>query len=551
MTAAERDPTAVLEGLPRWRRALYAVLPTVVVLAVVELVVRVALPDAGGVDLSRGFDGGARYLVPEPGGGHRTAMFVRPADEQVIPPKGDALRVVLFGGSNTEGFPYDWLDDRLSEVAAAFGRDVEVVNLGRRGYGSGRVRLLVPQALALEPDLLLVYSGHNEFVEASFRLDLELASGASAGGALHGIEGVARHLAVYRALQGRFAERAGATRAARRPQEQAFEHEKFAALPWEGTLEKYAEYRANLEAMVADARGAGVPLVLCTVAGNDFSAPFVSTPPASLDAAGRATLAAALEEARALQPESLDFLVPTQPEGRLHFEDWLRTDGTPLADDALPPVTPHGGVFGYTPRWWSPPVTWSPRVAPFLRGLYDVRNRLLTAEALEATRASRAPLERALALAPDHPEALWRLGLVELVAGDRGRGAVLLRLGAARDRAPRKGTQFSNDIVRDVAARLGVPLADVEARMRARVPDGLVGFELMRDECHFHQAPRYVLVLDLADALLPVLFPDLTAHQHQQARQAWDASLRGLIADALATGEKELTRGGGPAAGGD
>ena len=117
-----------------------------------------------------------------------------------------------------------------------------------------------------------------------------------------------------------------------------------------------------------------------------------------------------------------------------------------------------------------------------------------------------------------------------------------MRRGAATDRAPRKGTQYSNDIVREVAGRLGVPLADVEQRMRSRSPEGLVGFELMRDECHFHQGPRYVLVLDIADHVLPILLPELDAEAHQAARAAWGENLRGLIESALALGERELVR---------
>lgn len=533
-----------IESIPLWRRGLYAVAPALFGLLVLEAATRAVAPGASGVDLSRGFGDEARYLVAQEDGSYRTAMFVREVDEHLIPPKGEALRVVLFGGSNTEGFPYDWLDERLSETAAAFGRDVEVINLGRRGYGSGRVRVLLPQALELDPDLLVVYSGHNEFVEASFRMDLEAASGAVEGGALHAIDGVVNGLASYRALQGWFADRAGQQLAERRPQAQAFEHEKFLGLPWEGTLEKFDEYRANLKSMVADARAAGVPIVLCTVAGNDFAAPFVSTPPSTLEPEQLAALEAALEAARAAQPRSLGYLVPRIPDERLHFEDWLKTDGRPLAPEALPPVVAHEGPFALTPHWWSPPTTWSPRVEPFMRGLHAIRSAQLAPADVEAARASREPLERALGLAPDHPEALWRLGLVELVAGDRARGAELLRRGAATDRAPRKGTQFSNDIVRAVANEAGVPLVDVEERMRSRCPDGLVGFELMRDECHFHQGPRYVLVLDIADVIVPLLLPEITAAQREQLRAAWGENLRGLIQSALATGEKELTRGG-------
>ncbi|QDU65379.1 GDSL-type esterase/lipase family protein [Engelhardtia mirabilis] len=535
------DPLA---QTPLWRRALYALLPTLVLLGLVEVIVRAALPDASGVDLSRGFGDAARYLVREPDGGYRTAMFVRDVDEKVIPPKSETLRVVMLGGSNTEGFPSGWLGERLTEAGATLGKTVEVINLGRRGYGSGRVRVLLPQALELEPDLLVVYSGHNEFVEASFRMDLEQASGEVEGGSLAAVDRIARNLASYRSLQGWFGDRAGLEQAERRPQEQTFEHEKFLGLEWEQTVAKFEEYRKNLETMVADARAAGVPILLCTVAGNDFAAPFVSTPPAGLSEAEIAKLNQALTEARKAQPRSLSYLIPRVPEERLHFEDWLKKDGPTLTPEETPVFTAHRSPFDLAPFWWSRPHTWSKRVRPFLTYLRALRVRGLSEADQAAARASIEPLQRALAIAPDHPEALYRLGLVDYAVGDRERGAKLMRRGSATDRAPRKGTQYSNDIVREVSARLGVPLADVEQTIRARCPDGLIGFELMRDECHFHQAPRYVVMLDVAEAVVPVLFPALGDEARAEAKKAWGQALLDLIRNATTAGERELVRGG-------
>jgi hypothetical protein len=519
----------------RLRSLLFALLPTLLLLASLEGLVALFLPRSAGVDLSRGFGDEVRYLLPTADGGFRTTMFTREVDEKVAAPKGQALRVLLFGGSNTEGFPHDYLQDRLAEAASQVGRTVQVVNLGRRGYGSTRVRALFDQALEQDPDLLVVYSGHNEFVEASFRLDLERGAGGAGRGLVAALDRGARRLGSYRVLQGFFAERAGRAQAVRRPQEYQFEHEKFADLTPAQSAEKFALYRENLTHLARRAREAGVPLVLCTVVGNDLAAPFVSTPGEEVTAEQRARLDTELAAARAAQSEALSFLVPPTAADRLHFEDWLRKDGTELAPADIPQAAEYRSPFDRAHRWWSPPTTWSPRVEPFLRRLFALRSGALAAADLAAAEASLAPLGRVLELVPDHPEALFRLGLAELALGRRELGAEHLRAGGAADRAPRRGTAHSNGIVREVAAaESGVVLCDLEASIRARAPDGLVGFELMQDECHLHQAPRYVLIHDLAECLVSELFPDLDELGRQRTQQAWALSFERLLSQAPA-----------------
>ena len=74
----------------------------------------------------------------------------------------------------------------------------------------------------------------------------------------------------------------------------------------------------------------------------------------------------------------------------------------------------------------------------------------------------------------DAPEALFRLGLSELALGQRAAGAEHLRQAGAADRAPRRGTAYSNGIVRQLAAAdPSLILCDLEASIRARAPRGI------------------------------------------------------------------------------
>ena len=81
------------------------------------------------------------------------------------------LRVVCIGGSTTAGFPYEinatfpfQLEWRLRK--ALMDNKVEVINLGISAVNSHTFVDLMPEILALEPDALLIYLGHNEFYGA-------------------------------------------------------------------------------------------------------------------------------------------------------------------------------------------------------------------------------------------------------------------------------------------------------------------------------------------------------------------------------------------------
>ena len=79
-------------------------------------------------------------------------------------------RIFCMGGSTTYGRPYDdatsfcgWLRAILPKADPA--RRWEVINAGGISYASYRVRMLMEELVQYEPDLFIVYTGHNEFLE--------------------------------------------------------------------------------------------------------------------------------------------------------------------------------------------------------------------------------------------------------------------------------------------------------------------------------------------------------------------------------------------------
>jgi len=82
----------------------------------------------------------------------------------------DAYRIFCLGGSTTYGRPYNdttsfcgWLRELLGEADTS--RNYEVINAGGISYASYRVTAVLEEILQYSPNLVIVYTGHNEFLE--------------------------------------------------------------------------------------------------------------------------------------------------------------------------------------------------------------------------------------------------------------------------------------------------------------------------------------------------------------------------------------------------
>ncbi len=93
-------------------------------------------------------------------------------------------RVFCLGGSTTYGHPYDdttsfsgWMREFLPVAESS--SDWEVINCGGISYASYRVAALMEELVQYEPDLFVVFSAHNEFLERRTYSDLLERSVAS------------------------------------------------------------------------------------------------------------------------------------------------------------------------------------------------------------------------------------------------------------------------------------------------------------------------------------------------------------------------------------
>jgi hypothetical protein len=97
------------------------------------------------------------------------------------PPNG--FRVFLLGGSAAGGWPYDLggfsIADHLRKKLEILypGHAIDVINAAGGTYASHRVRFVFDEIIDYDPDLIVLYSGNNEFLE-NFVFRPQLPSGA-------------------------------------------------------------------------------------------------------------------------------------------------------------------------------------------------------------------------------------------------------------------------------------------------------------------------------------------------------------------------------------
>ncbi|MBW2361146.1 MAG: tetratricopeptide repeat protein [Deltaproteobacteria bacterium] len=165
--------------LPLWKRVLFAITPLCASLLLLESCAALLgfEADRSG-DPFVGFSSRSRLYEPVPDAAPETLLETVPARRGWVhygrftpnKPHGQ-FRIFTLGGSTTYGRPYDgdvvsfpgWLRELLPAVDAS--HHWEVINAGGISYASYRAALVMEELVAYQPDLFIVYTGHNEFLE--------------------------------------------------------------------------------------------------------------------------------------------------------------------------------------------------------------------------------------------------------------------------------------------------------------------------------------------------------------------------------------------------
>ncbi len=233
---------------------------------------------------------GARYEIAP----YRLEQFVLESFEADKP--AAAFRIFVIGDSTVQGNPWSietsftkWLE--LSLQAADPSRHWDVVNCGGISYASYRVVPIVQEVLGYQPDLLIVHSSHNEFLEDRTYGRIKRMP--------RGVAWTCERLSRLRTTN---VLSDGVRRLAGRAEDNAAKDrtvlaaEVEALLDYRGGLEFYhrddewrqgviAHYEFNLRRMAAIARDAGVPCIFINPALNlRDSPPFKSEHRADISA---------------------------------------------------------------------------------------------------------------------------------------------------------------------------------------------------------------------------------------------------------------------------
>ena len=182
------------------------------------------------------------------------------------------FRIFCLGGSTTAGWPYQHnagfpsqLQVRLSHLFPD--RQFEVINLGISAINSYSVLDITGEVLRYQPDLFLIYMGHNEFYGA-FGVASTQRLGLSRG--LIKTYMTVRHFKVVQLLRdgiGLFRRSAAASGEPRTLMENMVGDNKI-ALDSPKYQRARADFAANLDEILGKIRKAGVPVLVSTLTSN-------------------------------------------------------------------------------------------------------------------------------------------------------------------------------------------------------------------------------------------------------------------------------------------
>lgn len=201
-------------------------------------------------------------------------LTTRPEYQTAVQPQrlrleegGRDFRIAVLGGSSVHNLQS--LEVLRTLLHAHTSRFLPVINAGAVSYGSVRELYHLPEVLSYRPDVLILYTGHNEF-EENLLNELRLSTAP-----LHPLDlWLSGNLRLYQGVSF-LAQQAGGALVKRELLSPQVDPSR--RMQWHPLHDKHkvhALYKSNLEAMVALAKQRGVPVILGTVAYNRRLAPF-------------------------------------------------------------------------------------------------------------------------------------------------------------------------------------------------------------------------------------------------------------------------------------
>ncbi|MCO8122375.1 hypothetical protein NHH03_11565 [Stieleria sp. TO1_6] len=224
---------------------------------------------------------GDRHRIPQ-----SRMNFFRPASFVANKPPR-LRRIFVLGGSTVQGRPYEtetafpqWLQLRLQTADPT--HNYEVINCGGVSYASYRVAMILDEVLGYAPDAIVLYTGHNEFLEERSYATLPDHSGTLPGAA----QRVLKRSALVQTI-GRWIRPAttGQSRGTPATDRQVLSAEVETRLDLINGMERYVRddawrravaehFATSLDRMIRACQQQQIPLIVCSPASD-----VVATPP--------------------------------------------------------------------------------------------------------------------------------------------------------------------------------------------------------------------------------------------------------------------------------
>ena len=273
-------PSRPIKKNPLYFYALMAAVPLVLLLAA-ELLLRLLVADPVTHLVERIEANGQTFLRLNPRVGERFFFGGVAAIPEVYPEQfsvvksPNTLRVFCLGSSSMASFPYELnarvsslLQDRLQIMFPE--KRVEVINAGMSAINSYAVAEFIRELVNYQPDLFVMYMGHNEFYGA-----LGVGSTQSLGRQRWLINAYLRlqHLRTFQILR-RLVLKAGAVFSSPPPSPanqslmEGMAREKKIHLDSDAFRLASVQFRSNLEEILAVARRHRVPMIVGTLVSN-------------------------------------------------------------------------------------------------------------------------------------------------------------------------------------------------------------------------------------------------------------------------------------------
>lgn len=254
---------------------LFTFLPVIILLVSLEFVARIIefwVPPMV-MDIGLGFTEDSRLFVPDP---HDSRYLITHPNKTIAfqnqrflrkKPSG-TLRIFFLGGSSVNYVHYELpnLAERLKEKLRSKYKEVEIINCGGLSYGTHRLVLIAREIINYEPDLVMIYSAHNEFEEIE---QLHLARVQTTT-----LQRIIYSSAVMRFIRDRLAEYKISQLEAEHNRRMLAQSLPDAGKGWnhvftpEEIAERMEKYKQNLDEIISLCKEKGAKVIIATVPSN-------------------------------------------------------------------------------------------------------------------------------------------------------------------------------------------------------------------------------------------------------------------------------------------